>query len=614
MAEFREIQKLKFPDDIRTRYALYAGSNENSTILFRELIDNTIDVYLASKKNLDVLAFSDSDYHLVMDTGVGLPIYEDKDYKDQSIVMDLLTNLHVGSNFDRNRKYPSTGLNGVGSKITVAASEDFYAIVNVLKSYPKSPTENIYTSDKPLPQYLCEQYKEKKAKGKGMYFLINFHQGILQEQGIFTGEELLAKLSHLDEKTYARVSQALIPQLGTVILFKPDLTIVDSAKVSYTPFSSSLITKYFPADKDYKGSTFNITLNGEKPAAFDFHSYFKDEEFFTVGDQDVFEFSFNVPTEEQFPIKIMGSLAFSKTQMDWKYGGSVNLLNTPEGLHINLFAKALGKALSEYNEAIKPADVKYGLRQFVLMIGLKPEFDSQLKTRFVRFFDQGFDAKSLIELLAASLRKLVIDKNRDYFDALCNKIIEYKKSLDLLSHKDYILSNIKYADSKDPTKSIGFGTKVYDCSSKSIGERELYLVEGGSAGGSIVRNRNPKTVAVLPLRGVVLNSTKVDLQRIVENKEFQTLITVLGTGVELFIDMEKKRYSKVIIACDADDSGKFITALLLGFFGKYLRPWIDEGLVYVLDSPLYKQGGKYIYNNEDFDKSKPFSRFKGLTY
>jgi DNA gyrase/topoisomerase IV subunit B len=123
--------------------------------------------------------------------------------------------------------------------------------------------------------------------------------------------------------------------------------------------------------------------------------------------------------------------------------------------------------------------------------------------------------------------------------------------------------------------------------------------------------RNPKTLAVLPLRGMVLNTANSSLERVLENPELKSIVNVLGSGIHPFVKMGNRRYDKVIISTDGDSAGKMIAGLLLGFFAKFLPEWIELGKVFILVSPLYKQNGKFIYDNSELDTKKPFSRFKG---
>ena len=586
----REIKKLGFPENIRTRFTMYGGDNSESTILFRELMDNCLDLVMRDRISINLVSSTTGNFKFVYDNGSGMPIYQDKDYQEsRSILIDTLTSTHVGSNFDK--KYPSAGINGVGIKLVSGASSRFYCIINPLKQ----------NNDR-LPSHI----KENLSKSDPFY-VIKMEEGYVKWDKVLDKSELLAELSDID--CLDQVNPLLNSELGTLIIFEPDLQILESRTVRYNNSSIRLLKKYFPIDKDFSSVKFNCIIDKEEVAEFDFREYLGNPELFL---DSSFDFSFQLKTDELVPVKFLGSFCYDKNSYNSHLTGSSNLLNTPDGIHNRILHKSLGKALRRFNPILNPADCQIGLRGFTLVIGVKCDYDSQTKVRLIKIGDSGFNEGYCVNEFSNYLYDEVIMKNEDYFKSLCKRIIEYKKSLEILSHKDYILSNIEYSNSSSPTRSMGFQSKVIDCSSNNVEERELYIVEGNSAGSNLVTCRDPKKVAVLPLRGVILNSTTVDLTKIVENRELNSIINTLGTGFDRFINMDGRRYSKVIIACDADTAGSWISSLLLGFFGRYLKEWIDGGYLYLLQSPLYKQDGKYIYDSNDLDKSKKFSRFKGL--
>jgi DNA gyrase/topoisomerase IV subunit B len=437
--------------------------------------------------------------------------------------------------------------------------------------------------------------------------VIDFKRGVLDT--FFTAKMSLELLkTHLPEKVADTMHSELFEDFGTILAFKPDTTIITKNKVEYHAYPFKLMKGLFNNDKLYSSLTINYKLNGEEVNPYDFFDLYQKD---SLLGEKAFSYNFDIATKENFPIKFLGTFAYDKSSMDFDSIGSVNLLRTHTGKHITIFQRALGKALSKLNPLVKIPDAKYGLRSFTLSFSVEPFFEGQTKNKLGNFKDKGYNENSCIESLGDYLYENVIQSDVDFFTGLCNKIVEYKRSLDRLSKKDFIMSHVQYA-SKDPTASLGMGARVWDCTSSKIQDRELYITEGKSAGNSLLPVRDLTKHAVLGLRGVPMNAAVRGIETIVQNKEYKSIINVLGTGVTPFIKMEKRRYSKIIIASDADPAGKFIRALLLGFFGTYLLPWIEEGLVYCLVPPLYKQGDKFLYDDTELDKKKPFVRFKGL--
>jgi len=166
--------------------------------------------------------------------------------------------------------------------------------------------------------------------------------------------------------------------------------------------------------------------------------------------------------------------------------------------------------------------------------------------------------------------------------------------------------------------------KLKDCSSKNREERELFIVEGDSAGGSAVTARDPLTQAILPIRGKILNVERARLDKMLKNESIQTLISAIGAGVGEEFDIEKRRYDKVCVMADADVDGQHIRTLLLTFFFRQMRPLIDGGFVYLCQPPLYSTevGKEKVYLKDDHAKAaflearpnhkKDFNRLKGL--
>lgn len=537
------IVKLEYPHNIRTRMGMYGCDGTNADILFREIVDNTVDLATKFKLSINVESWiNQNDWNLVLDNGLGFPIYLDKDFpeEDRSIVRDMMQKVNVGSNF--NQVQYSTGMNGTGSRLTQALSSDFILCSNASKKEKST-----------LPKFIQKGLDENR-------FIYVWHtkEGSPFNEQMMNPEEFT---TYCKDLIGGGITKSLIEffdntnysEFGTLVLFKPDSKLLDTTKVSYKGFPFALIKSLFQYDKDFKDIQLNFRLNGKEIQPYEFTKDFKEE---LIQDK-ILPFAVSIKTEDVLPLKFIVQVGWSKDKFNIESNGSVNLLETPAGKHLNIVQTAIGQAFVKYNSLLKYQDSRYGMRLFVLNMALKPLFNSQDKTKLSKWEDKGYDERATIQAISDAFYK-VMKQNTEFFDLLCARILEYKRATEKLSNIELLKSKIVLGDEGDKRRiQSGEMSKVYECTSNDSSKRELYVVEGLSASSGLVINRDKRYQSILPLRGKLINTSGFDEERLVSNKEVTALINTIGCGIGGITDVSKARYGKIIISTDLDDDGCF---------------------------------------------------------
>lgn len=571
-----DIVKLEYPDNIRTRQGMYGSDGTDATILFREVVDNTIDLATKFKLSINVESWiNQNDWNVVVDNGLGFPIYKDMDFpnEDRSIVRDMMCKVNVGSNF--NQTQYSTGQNGVGTRLTQALSDDFILLSNANKKDKKT-----------LPKFIQEGLDKSKS-----IYIWHSKKGRYYYESVLNKQELVSYLKDLINKDLTKNLSEFLDSFneddfGTMVLFKPDSTLLESTKVNYKGYPFALVKELFKYDTDFSNINLTYKLNGKEIQPYSFTSDFKEK----LIEDKVLTLSSSIKTEDVLPIKFICQFAWCSDKFNVEVNGSVNLLETPVGKHLNIVQNAIGQALVKYNPLLKSNDARYGLRLFVLNLALKPLFNSQDKTKLSKWEDKGYNEKEVIKTLADSFLKLM-KENSEYFDLLCERIIEYKRATEKLSNIELLKSKIVMGDESDKKRIMsGQMSRVYECTSDDYSKRELYIVEGLSASGNLLQTRNKLFQAILPLQGKMRNTSTLNEERLVDNKEVLAIVNTIGCGLGGICDPSKSRYNKVIIASDFDSDG------CLSYDTKI--PLLDGRVVSISDLKDEEEFWVYSCNNE----------------
>ena len=550
-----DIQVLEGLEAVRKRPGMYIGTTSSQGLhhLVWEIVDNAIDEALAGFcDDIEVIINKDNSV-TVKDDGRGIPtgIHPKTGI---STVETVYTVLHAGGKFGGGGYKVSGGLHGVGA-----------SVVNALSSWVE-----------------VKVYQDEKV------YQIRF------ENGGHTVEPL-----HIIDKCSK-------DRTGTTVTFKPDPEIFKETTV----FDYEIL-KVRVRELAFLNKGLRIILIDDRDSL-----NVKKDEFVYEGGISEYVKMLNenkTPIHEQI-IHLMGSSDDISIEVALQYndGYTSNVYSFTNNIHtheggthedgvkraltriINNYAKN-NKFLKDNDEPLSGDDVREGLTMIISCKHPNPQFEGQTKTKLgnseVRkiaddVFSEGFerfllenpeDAKVIIEKAMTAARARVAAKR-------ARELTRRKGALD----------------------AINQWGKLTDCTSKDASISEIFIVEGDSAGGSAKGGRDPRTQAVLPLRGKILNVEKARLDRVLGNEEIRSMITAFGTGIGDEFDITKLRYHKIIIMTDADVDGEHIRILLLTLFYRFFKPIIEGGYVYAAQPPLYniKHGKttKYVLNEEERDE------------
>lgn len=553
-----DIQVLEGIEAVRKRPGMYIGGTGKEGLhhLIWEIINNSVDEFLAGyAKNIEVKILKNNKV-LIADDGRGIPADIHPKTK-KSALETVLTTLHAGGKFAQKAYKISGGLHGVGLSVVNALSKYLKAIVY------RDGYEWIQEYERGIPQYSVK--KGKKTN-----------------------------------------------KTGTTIIFEPDNKIF--AEIDY---DRELILDYL-RHQAYLSPGLRINFYDERDD-FSYGFYFQGgiNSFLrhllnakqTVNEHNIY-FKVN---EENKELEICFNYVTTPETKEWAFTN--NILNSEGGTHLLGFRSALVRIfndLAKENNTLKnnknfvADDIRGGLYAIISLKIPEPQFEGQTKTKL-----GNPEIKSFVENKTFNFLKEYLRKNPDETKNILNRIVINLEAREAeKSAKEAIFK-------KRISTSLVLASKLADCSSKDFSKREIFIVEGDSAGGSAKQGRDRIFQAVFPLRGKILNVEKASLAKILKSKEIRDLIIALGTGIGKEFNIDNLRYSKIIIATDADSDGHHIRTLLLTLFYRFFYPLIEKGFIYIAQPPLYKiQIGKevfYAYNDDEKDKiiSKIKTKHKG---
>lgn len=548
---------------VRKRPGMYIGSVSTKGLnhLIYEIVDNSVDEYLAGYCNEISVSLEPDGVAVISDNGRGIPV-EINDKTGLPAVQVVFTVLHAGGKFENENYKISGGLHGVGASVVNALS--VWLEVTVKRN--GLVYEQRYERGKVVSELRVTGKCKKNETGTTVRFL--------PDDEIF-------------EKTYFKASM-IRNRLHETAYLNPNLTIHFSNR---RPGEEIEITYHEPEGI----CAYVKKLNEERQNPLHDPVYFKRQ----VGSIEV-EVAFQYT--EDFGENILG---FCNNIYTAEGGTHLTGFKTKFTTIMNQYAREIGM-LKEKDANFTGTDVRNGMTAIISVKHPDPRFEGQTKTKL----DNPDAAKAVAE---AAGEEIVF-----YFD----KNLETLKKVLSCAEKS---AKIRKAEEKAKTNmltrqklSIDSNAKLANCESRKPEECEIFIVEGDSAGGSAKTARNRRTQAILPIRGKILNVEKATMDKVLANAEIKTMINAFGCGFSEGygndFDISKLRYHKIVIMTDADVDGAHIATLLLTFFYRFMPELITHGHIFIAMPPLYKaipKKGKEMYLYDDAALAKYRKTHKG---
>jgi DNA gyrase subunit B len=544
-----DIKVLEGLEAVRKRPAMYIGDTGAYGLhhLVYEVVDNSVDEALAGHcDSIKVIVHSDGSCS-VGDNGRGIPVDTHKE-SGRSAAEVVLTVLHAGGKFEHSAYKVSGGLHGVGVSVVNALSE----------------------------------WLDIEIRRGGRVWTQRYEKGGTPTGPLMPGDKTAKH--------------------GTIIRFKPDASIFEVTEFSFDTLSNRL------RELAFLNRGLKIVIEDERDG--------RSHTFLYKG--GIVEFVKHL-NQNKTPIhpKVLffeGKKGDTEVEVALQYNDGyqesvfsfANNINTREGgTHLTGFRAAVTSRIAAYAEAngflknfkggVTGDDVREGLCAVVSVRIPDPQFEGQTKAKL-----GNSDVKGLVQ-------QVVNDKLAEAFEedpTTARKIVDKATRAAQAREAARKARELTRRQGRDDE---GLSAKLADCSERDPQYRELFLVEGDSAGGSAKQGRDRKTQAVLPLRGKIINSEKARYDKVLSHNEIRLLISALGTGIgtEEF-DIAKLRYHKVILMTDADVDGAHIRTLLLTFFFRHMMPTIEAGNLYIAQPPLFKvkkgRTEKYLMNEREFEE------------
>ncbi|MBI4853271.1 MAG: DNA topoisomerase (ATP-hydrolyzing) subunit B [Acidobacteria bacterium] len=548
----RDIQILSDRDGVRTRPAMYIGSNGEAGLhhLVYEIVDNSVDEALAGYcRNIDVVIHIDNSV-TVVDDGRGIPpdVHPD-DPKGRSAAEIVLTELHAGGKFGNNAYKVAGGLHGVGA-----------SVVNFLS-----------------------EWLRLEIRRDGIVYEQEYERGFPKEALQQTGKTTRS---------------------GTKITFKPDPEIFTVTEFTFDTLSQRL------REKSFLNKGLRITIKDERSNPERQHEfYYKGgiAEFVShlnknknVLHQEPMYFEKLPGTDDPLTIEIALQYNDSYNETISSFANNINTVDG--GTHLSGFRTSLTRSINSYAQnnmknttPLTGDDLREGLVAVISVKLPQPQFEGQTKGKL------NSDVSGQVQSFLNERLSTYLEEN----PVIAKKIIT--KAMDAARAREAARKARELVRRKGALDGSSLPGKLADCAERDPQICEIFLVEGDSAGGSAKQGRNRRFQAILPLKGKILNVEKARYDKMLAHGEISAMIVALGTGIgKDDFDASKLRYSKIVIMTDADVDGSHIRTLLLTFFYRQMPELIERGNIYIAQPPLFKvkkgRSEQYILNEKELNR------------
>jgi DNA gyrase subunit B len=556
------IQALEGLEAVRKRPAMYIGSTDEKGLhhLVWEVVDNSIDEHLAGHCDMiDVIIHPDYSVS-VRDNGRGIPVGLHEKLQKSALEV-VMTVLHAGGKFDKDTYKVSGGLHGVGVSCVNALSSKL--TVEVLRD------GHVWTQEycRGVPQNKVTEIGDSDQTGTWVRFW--------PDDEIF--ETLIFQYNYLQTR------------MRELSFLNPGLTM-------------TLIDEREGTDEDRKTETFH-----SEGGLVEFVQYIDESKTKLIPE----------------PLHMSGKETDVEVEVAMQYNTSysenvssfVNNIKTKEGgTHVSGFRRAVNREFKNYADAngffkkltfnVSGEDFREGLTAIISVKVQEPQFKGQTKSEL-----GNSEVTGIVSRIVGNGIKVFLEENPETARMVIDKVV-------LAATARFAAMKARESvQRKTVLTGGGLPGKLSDCSSKKAEECEIFLVEGDSAGGTAKQGRDRYFQAILPLRGKILNVEKAMEHRIYENEEIKNMFTALGVTIEnrdgeRILNIDKLRYHKIVIMCDADVDGSHIITLILTFFFRYMRELVEEGHIFIASPPLYlvKKGKKFQYCWDEKERQEALLR------